>query len=240
MSKKINSQSVNNVAASAQVANKMMTVYGIEAIERTDMQDVEGLDFSKLNKALRDAIQACHGLAQAIKVMDGLMSLPLTYDDEDTTLGALLKKCGFMVGSQNMSVKALLNGWRFKSEAGRCQIWRNVPGTIPAENINEQSETKGTNKKHDNARVYTWSEKQQKWNAVSMFKLVDVDDNKWSVEMILRGVVQSAFPERMKKTALKSVEKWDKTEEVFRFQHRMDKGGMTNKAIKAKKQDVQF
>ena len=245
MTKQIkNIESVNSSVQNAVINEKktMATVYGIEAnvLDMGDVKDVDGLDFSALNKALRDAIKASHNFAQAIKALDGLMGLPLVYDEENTTLGELLTRCGFKVGSKNMSVKALLNGWRFKSDVGRCQIWRNVPGTIATENIVEQQNTKADSKKHNTARVYAWSEKAEKWTAVSKFALMDVADDKWSVEMILRGAVQSAFPEKMHKMHNKSEKKWNELEEVFRFEHRMDKGGEKNTAIAVKKSDVVF
>ena len=77
-------------------------------------------------------------------------------------------------------------------------------------------------------------------SAVESERLLEVADDKWSVEMILRGAVQSAFPEKMHKMHNKSEKKWNELEEVFRFEHRMDKGGESNTPIAVKKSNVVF
>lgn len=229
-------ESVNAVVENVVVEAKVAPIYGVEYTE-TEFTDADalGLDFSKVSKALRDLLKAAHALPQALQALNGLMCLPLNYDGVEMTAGELINKCGFEAGKKNLGIKALLQGWRYKAENGRLQIWRNVGGRISQEGEDTES------KKHNAYRVYTYvAGKNGGFKPVNKWERVTVDDNRWTVEMIICGIVQTAFPEKMQKKHAEAEKKWAKVDNVYRFEKSHNKNGETNKAIEVRKESVVF
>lgn len=84
--------------------------------------------------------------------------------------------------------------------------------------------------------VYTFD--GAKWNKVSRMELVTIE--KWSADVILRGLLQGAFPNKTAKKVQKSLDAWNDIKEVFTFEKRNDKGGVNNKAVSVQKNSVCF
>lgn len=245
MSKKnVKNQSVKNVANNAKVSNnaveatKVAPNYEVEEMLADD-ELLDGIitraDFSK---ALREVLRKTQTLSQTLKVFGGLLSMPLTIKGNVFTFGQLLEKTmGNVIVKGRINPKMFLAAWSIKNDVGAPMVYRNLPLKV----MSEDKTDKGA--KHDDLRVYKRNTDykdtdEQCWEPLSQFGKSCIDEYRWSANIIIKGLVQMAFPNYYENQARKSRNAWNALTEVYRFESRFNKGTEKNPAIKVDKKNV--
>lgn len=188
----------------------------------------QGYSYANMNKAFREILTKTQTLNQAVKTFGGLMNVAITVGNDTRTIREWLTIAGVQFDKDGkLTAKNVLQAWPFQSEDGKTQfMYRNVPGCIADR----------TAEKPTMIPVYTFN--GAKWNKVCLMKQVHV--TKWSADVILKGLLQGAFPERLAKQVQKSADAWADVKEIFIFAKRNDKGGVNNIAIETAKDKVEF
>ena len=214
---------MNNVADST-TANASVP----ESVPTT--AEEQGYSYTSMNKGASEILKATRTINQCVKLFNGILGEKYTIGKETRTFKNWFQICGVpFAGNGGLTAKNLLSVWPYKEESKNgtiCKMYKNVPGYIVG----------GDNDKPELIPVYAFD--GAKWNKVSRMELVVIE--KWSADVILRGLLQGAFPKRIAEKVEKSLTAWNELEEMFTFKKCNDKGGINNKAIKVQKNSVNF
>lgn len=224
---------ISNTESMNVVANTVnMTAPVSEKTETAPVAEVGGYSFATMTKGMREVLLQTRTLSQALKVFSGIMGLTIKANKTEMTIAQWFEACGVSVGKNGrINPKALMMAWRMKDEQGMPQVYRNVP-------VRLQSEDKGD--KSTATRIYCYDSEEKEYKPVSVFKRVMIEDNRWTADVILKGLLQGAFLSKMEEKAAKSIEAYDAIEHVYRFSKQTEKGSVTNKAVAVKKDNCVF
>lgn len=187
-----------------------------------------GINYAKLNKALRALLLEFRKFKSCVKVLDTLTLTPvtITVGDKEMTHIELLKLMGVKFDAQGHiiadSIKAL---WTMRSEDGYMKIYRPVTGTIIREG--EKPE-----------KVYHWDAKQKKYATVRIYTQTIIE--KWNVDTLLKGLAQIATIKEQEAREEKTRKEWNSIKKTYVFDQTQNKGGVTNKAKEVAKDRVCF
>ena len=194
---------------------------------------------------MRGILNLTSTMGQVLKQFIGIYSQPLPDCDGLTVeewMGAhgvhrFVSKSG---KKGNYTPALLMEGWHDQMKScnaeGKvmgCKVFRNVPAKVVVDDINDP---KGTA-----FRVFTKEEAQKiDGKPISRYMLVDIPQNKWSVNIMLRGLKQSRdFSKESAKMALSDAE-WKAIDHVYVVKYVQDANGITRKIIPVKKSKVLF
>ena len=203
--------------------NVVVNVQAGEAVS-----EVAGVSYAQLNKAFREILVQTRGLNQAVKVFGGMAAMPIPVGKDVRTVAEWLQFVGVKLQNGKLTPKAVENAWHFKDEQGHMQLWRNVPCMTQAEDPK------------DRQRVYTYDEDKNAYVTVSRYQRVAISKNGWSADVILRGLLQSAYAQKTLQKGAESAKAFEALETLFTFKKRVAKGSITNTAQKVDKDRVQF
>lgn len=194
------------------------------------------------NKGMRAILDLTGQLSQVLKQFDGIYGAKLP-DTDGLTVESWMSAHGVRRFVTPKGVKkgytpALLNdGWcadmLLKSDDGKVMgncVFKNVAAKY-------MREEDGFERAY---RVYA-SEKDaldSEAKGISLYKLVQIPNNKWSVRMILKGLVQSEHYEKEDEKRTKSAEEWANVEECWIAVK--DEETKLMKAVKVSKDEVLF
>lgn len=188
--------------------------------------------FATMTKGMREVLLQTRTLSQALKVFNGLMGMTITANKIEMTIGQWFEACGVAVGKNGrISPKQLLAAWKIKDEQGMPQVYRNVPVRLMSEDKGDKSTA---------TRIYIYDSEDSEYEPASVYKRVVIEENRWTADVILRGLLQGAFMDKMEKKAEKSADDWKAVKKVYRFSKQTQKGSVTNKAIECKKENCVF
>ena len=185
---------------------------------------------ANMTKGMREILLQTRTLSQALKVFGGIMGVTIKAGKAEMTIKEWFESAGVEVGKNGrISPKAILNAWKMKDELGMLQVWRNVPVRLNTEDKTDNS-----------TRIYCYNSEEKEYQPLSVFKLTVVEENKWSADVILKGLLQGAFKSHFEEREAKSRKAYEDVKSVYRFNKRTEKGAVTNKAIECKKEDCVF
>lgn len=215
---------VNEVANSV-CANVPETPAVPENVRKT--AEEQGVSYASMSKAFRLVLTETRSINQCVKLFTGIMKTPITAGKETHTISVWLQMAGVQLSKGKLTAKAVLDAWPYKSADGKMQfMYKNVVGQW----LDTTGETPvGKPTYHFDGTA---------WKTCAKMQLVHVTE--WSADVMLRGLLQGAFPEKTAKKVADSEAAWNEIKEVFRFEKRNDKGGINNTAIAVKKEEVIF
>ena len=190
---------------------------------------LSGINYAKLNKALRGLLLEFRKFKACVKVLDTLAATPitLTVGDKEMSHIELLKLMGVKFDAQGHiiadSIKAI---WTMRSDDGYMKVYRPITGTIVL--------TEG----EKGERVYHWDAKAKKYATCRIFTQTIVE--KWNVDTLLKGLAQLATMSEHVEHEKKDRKAWDSLKKVYVFEKKVNKGGETNKAKEVAKDRVVF
>lgn len=191
-------------------------------------EGLAGINYAKLNKALRGLLLEFRKFKACVKVLDTLSATPitLTVGDKEMTHIELLRLMGVQFDAQGHiipdSIKAI---WTMRTEDSYMRLYKNVTGSI----LNEGDKAD---------KVYRWDTKGKKYETVRIFTQVVIE--KWSVDTLLKGLAQLATIKEQETHEEKSRKEWNAIKKTYIFEKRVNKGGETNKAKEVAKERVVF
>lgn len=217
-------KNVVNVVANNVVANNETTIVP-ENVHIT--AEAQGYSYASMTKGASEILKATRTINQCVKLFNGLLGETYTVGKETHTFKEWFQICGVPFADKGgLTAKNLLSVWPYKEGEKVCKMYKNVAGYI----VTDDEDTPQI------VPVYTFD--GAKWNKVSRMELVTIE--KWSADVILRGLLQGAFPNKTAKKVQKSLDAWNDIKEVFTFEKRNDKGGVNNKAVSVQKNSVCF
>ncbi len=186
------------------------------------------LSFSAMQKALGAVFTETCKFKQAARVFDGMGAFVVPVGKDKTMrFDALLATIGVQFKGGRLDTESLKSAWRVLTQDGYMALYKEVPGYEMVE-----GDEKGR-------KVYTWNEEKKEYVGVSVMRIVAVD--KWNAQLILKGILQSAFTERYIKLAYDSEQAWQEFNgELYVFDKVQDKDGITNKRKVIRKDKVEF
>ena len=198
--------------------------------------NVSELNYSVANKAMRQVLTLAKSLNQVIKQFSGIMTEEISVEMRGGvvrtfTVGQFLAQCGVVLERGKVTLSGIKNAWGMYDEDGKMAMVRSIPAkTI----VNEDYP--------DPRRVYKYevSETGEKWTPVSIKDKVAVEDGKWTIDIVLRGLLQAKFAAKFEKQIEDSKAAWESLDKVYVFESRVNKGGETNKAVEYNKEFVEF
>lgn len=197
---------------------------------------VSELNYSVANKAMRQVLNLTKTLSQVIKQFQGIMTEEISVEMRGGvvrtfTVGSLLAQCGVVLERGRVTLSGIKNAWGMYDENGEMATVRSIPAKTM---INEQYP--------EQRRVYKYevSETGEKWTPVSIKDKVAIDGNKWTIDIVLRGLLQAKFAAKFEKQIENSKAAWESLDKVYVFESRVNKGGETNKAVEYNKEFVEF
>lgn len=204
---------------------------------QVSVNKAEEVSYSVVLKGLREVGKQAKSLGQTLKTFDGILgeTVEVTLPKggvRSFTIGELLSYCGCKCSANKkgkVSVSAFRGAVAPLITDGKIQMYRNVPGHVFA----EAEKGQGT-------RVYTYDKEKNEWKTVSKFMLVECEDGKWTVDVVLRLLLQAKYVEKFQKRTAKSEEEWAAVKTIYTFDKAVNKGGETNKAKTANKELVSF
>ena len=197
-------------------------------------QNVE-FNYSVSTKVARAIAEKAKNLSQVIKQFSGIMGETVTIEVRQRTytytISEFMKAHGVELNRGKLTVPAIIKAWSIKDEEGKLAVVKNIPAMTMT---NEQTP--------DEKRIYQWATTEEggKWTPVTVKGKVAVADGKWSVDTVLRGLIQSKYAEKFDKQIAKSLEAWSEVEKVYYFESRQNKDGEENKAHEYAKDMVVF
>ena len=229
MEKNVNVDVVTNNVVTNNVADSTTANAPVPESVPTTAEE-QGYSYASMNKGANEILKATRTINQCVKLFNGILNEKYTIGKETRTFKDWFKICGVpFTGNGGLTAKNLLSVWPYKEESKTgtiCKMYKNVPAYIVG----------GDGDKPELIPVYAFD--GAKWNKVSRMELVVIE--KWSADVVLRGLLQGAFPKKIAEKVEKSLTAWNELEEIFTFEKRNDKGGVNNKAIKAQKNSVNF
>lgn len=192
-------------------------------------ESLNGINYAKLNKALRGLLLEFRKFKACVKVLDTLAITPitLTVGDKEMSHIDLLKAMGVKFDAQGHiiadSIKAL---WTMRTEDGYMKLYKNVTGSIVL--------TEGEKAE----KVYHWDAKAKKYETVRIYTQVVIE--KWSVDTLLKGLAQLATIKEQEQREEKTRKEWNTVKKTYVFEKKVNKGGETNKAKEVAKDRVNF
>ena len=210
--------------------NEIIFKESVNAIEiaSVDYSELNGINYAKLNKALRGLMLEFRKFKQCVKVLDTLSVTPitLTVGDREMNHIELLKIMGVQFDNQGHiiadSIKAI---WAMRTEDGYMKFYKNVTGTITRENDKAD-------------KVYHWDSKNKVYQTVRIYTQTVIE--KWSVDILLKGLAQLATIKEQEKREEKTRKEWNAIKKTYIFEKTQNKGGINNKAKEVAKERVCF
>lgn len=193
------------------------------------MESAMEFTMSQMQKAFGAVLTETRKFKQALKVFDGMGELPVPISKNKTAKFAdLLKDIGVKYHKNgHIDVDSVKKAWGVNTDDGYMAVYRNVIGY------------ESSKENDDPRKVYVWNEEKKAFLGVSVMKKVAVE--KWNAQLILRGLLQTAFVEKFEKSAKESVEKWEQFDgDLYVFDKVQNKNGVNNKAKKIRKTQVEF
>lgn len=191
--------------------------------------------YALANKLMREVANVAKSLNQVVKQFSGIMSERVTVDMRGTsrtyTIGEILAQSGVVLERGKVTLSGIKNAWGMYDEEGKMALVRNIPAkTMVNEEYPEQK------------RVYQYvaSEEGGEWKPISIKRKVAVADGKWTIDIVLRGLLQAKFATKFEKQIEDSKAAWESLEKVYVFESRVNKGGEENKAVEYNKELVEF
>lgn len=186
------------------------------------------LSFTAMKKALGAVFTETCKFKQALRVFDGMGAFIVPIGKDKTMrLDALLATIGIKFVGGRLDQESVKAAWRVMTADGYMALYKDVPG---------YEMTEGDDK---GRKVYTWDEKKNEYVGVSVMRIVAVE--KWNAQLVLSGILQSAFTERYIKEAEESEQAWkDFNGDLYVFDKVQDKDGITNKRKAIRKDKVEF
>lgn len=197
-------------------------------VASVDYAELGGINYAKLNKALRGLLLEFRKFKACVKVLDTLAITPitLTVGDKEMTHIELLKAMGVKFDAQGHiipdSIKAI---WTMRSEDGYMKVYKNVTGTITREGDKPE-------------KVYHWDSKKKTYETVRIYTQTIIE--KWSVDILLKGLAQLATIKEQETHEEKTLKEWNAIKKTYVFDKTQNKGGVTNKAKEVAKDRVVF
>jgi hypothetical protein len=120
------------------------------------------------------------------------------------------------------SIKAL---WTMRTEDGYMKVYKNVTGTIMREG--EKPE-----------KVYHWDTKKKTYETCRIYTQTVIE--KWSVDILLKGLAQLATIKEQETHEEKTIKEWNAIKKTYVFDKQTNKGGVKNTAKEVAKERVMF
>lgn len=188
-----------------------------------------GISNAVMTKAYNNILKETQTLNQCVKTFSGILNNKISVGNDTRTIKQWLALAGVEFSAKGgLTAKAILNAWQYKTEKGAMQIYKNVPAYVIT----------GSEDKPKSEAVWSYDSEAQKWVKVVRFQLTTVE--KWSCDVILKGLLQGSFPEKTAAKAAESAKAFDALKNLYRFEKRNNKNGVDNKAIKVNKTNVNF
>lgn len=197
-------------------------------VASANYDSLNGINYAKLNKALRGLLLEFRKFKQCVKVLDTLAVTPITVTvgDKEMTHIELLKAMGVQFDEQGHiivdSIKAI---WTMRSEDGYMMLYKNVTGTITREGDKAD-------------KVYRWDAKAKDYQTVRIYTQTIIE--KWSVDILLKGLAQLATIKEQQTREEKTRKEWNAIKKTYIFEKQTNKGGVHNKAKEVAKERVCF
>lgn len=192
------------------------------------------------NKGKRGILDLTGQLSQVLKQFDGIYGRKLPETDgltvEDWMDEHGVHRFVTPKGVKKGYTPALLNeGWK------ESMLLRNDEGKVMGNYIFKQVPAKvaiSEDDKERSYRVYPSAAEALKEDgkSISIYKMVLVPSNKWSVNTILSGLIQSHRYDKFSKKAAESMEKWEAIENCYIVVN----SGKERKVVQVSKEAVQF
>ena len=220
----------NNQTITIMKKNEISFRESVNAIEiaSVNYDSLSGINYAKLNKALRGLLLEYRKFKACVKVLDTLAVTPitLTVGDKEMTHIELLKAMGVEFDAQGHiiadSIKAL---WTMRSEDGYMKVYKNVTGTITREGDKPE-------------KVYHWDSKKKEYQTVRIYTQTIIE--KWSVDILLKGLAQLATIKEQETHEEKTRKEWNAIKKTYIFDKQTNKGGIKNTAKEVAKDRVVF
>ena len=191
-------------------------------------EGLAGINYAKLNKALRGLLLEFRKFKACVKVLDTLAATPitLTVGDKEMSHIDLLRLMGVAFDENGHiivdSIKAI---WAMRSEDGYMKYYKNVTGSI----LNEGDKAD---------KVYHWDSKSKTYQTCRIYTQTVIE--KWSVDILLKGLAQLATIKEQETREEKTRKEWNAIKKTYIFEKKVNKGGETNKAKEVAKERVVF
>lgn len=199
-------------------------------VKETVVNNEKEYSLACMTKGMREVLLKTRTLSQSLKVFGGIMNVTITAGKTEMTIREWFEACDVPVGKNGrLSPKAVLGAWKMKDELGMPQVWRNCPVRLNTEDKTDNS-----------TRIYCYNAEDKEYQPLSVFKLVTIEENKWSADVILKGLLQGAFKAHFEEKETKSRKEYEDVKKVYRFNKRTEKGTVMNKAIESKKENCVF
>ena len=189
------------------------------------------LSFTAMKKALGAVFTETCKFKQALRVFDGMGAFIVPIGKDKTMrLDALVGTIGIQFKGGRIDAESVKNAWRVMTADGYMALYKGVAGYEAVEGDGSEQKPR---------KVYTWDEQKKEYVGVSVMRIVAVE--KWNAQLILQGILQSAFTDRYIKEAEESQKAWDDFEgELYVFDKVQNKDGITNKRKSIRKTQVEF
>lgn len=228
---KRNNKRVTNVVVNVKATTKKANVKVENSVPEKAFNTPESVGISNavMTKAYNNILKETQTLNQCIKTFSGILNHKISVGNDTRTIKQWLALSGVEFSAKGcLTAKDILNAWRYKTEKGAMQIYKNVPAYVII----------GSGDKPKSETVWAYDNDSAKWVKVTRFQLTTVE--KWSCDVILKGLLQGAFPEKTAEKASESAKAFDALKNLYRFEKRNNKNGIDNKAIKVNKTNVNF
>lgn len=193
------------------------------------MESAMEFTMAQMQKAFGNVLNETRKFKQALRVFDGMGALEVPISKSKTAKFAdILASIGVDYKGGRINAESVKNAWAVSTEDGYMAVYKNVIGYESGVAENEKPR-----------KVYTWSEEKSEYIGVAVLKKVAVE--KWTAQLILRGLLQTAFVEKFEKKSEESIKAWNEFDgELVVFDKVQNKNGVNNKAKKIRKTQVEF
>ena len=191
-------------------------------------EGLSGINYAKLNKALRGLLLEFRKFKACVKVLDTLAITPVTVTvgDKEMTHIELLQLMGVQFDAQGHiiadSIKAI---WTMRTDDNYMKFYKNVTGTITREGDKPE-------------KVYHWDAKKKTYETCRIYTQTVIE--KWSVDILLKGLAQLATIKEQETHEEKTRKEWNAIKKTYIFDKVQNKGGIKNNAKEVAKDRVCF
>lgn len=193
------------------------------------------------NCGKRDILSLVHQLSQTLKVFEGIYTRKLEHTDGltvETWMSAhgverTITKSGKKKGYTPAAIRA---GWHdCMQENGACKIFKGVNAKVMIDNPTEENPV--------SYLVYTKEQAESEHpQAIKRYMLCPIAEDRWSVETILKGLMQTNNFENENAKQIESDLAWEQLEHVYIIKEvkNEETGEITKKIVEVEKAKVVF